>query len=740
MISDEILAGFADDLAPFADIGTDAPAWERVGGKGSLRLSRKGTQTELIFASTGHVEERYGDQSVSHSSFKALLASERFGDLRTWASRQSSLLQRDADEVELLNIRGELSGQSSLVEMTTVDKFLSEPAIGDTTKVLLIDGPAGIGKTYFISELARLRCVNYLSRRDALILHIQSRGRTLSYLLDLMAFSLQRLRLDVTYDQVPVLAKYGLITIAIDGFDELADPEGYEGAWQQVSDLVANVRGSGVVVLAGRETFIGRDRILRDVSSLRSSKDEISVLTLQAPSKSEATSWLSSRGWVNESLTAIGDLLEPRSLALRPFFLKTLSDSSIHERLQRTESTSVLSILIEAMIDREASKFGDEVERHLNLPKRRDYVRSLMSEVARDLAENNSVSVSEGTLSFLAEVAMPSDLPDTVRRILKQRAGVVAFLTNDERAGYRRFYHEKFFEYFLSRVIIAAVRDRQAIKPISRGLFAASFLDTFGEVVTGATSESDARSLLEGCEEMLQMPLSSDRTRRNIASFVIASLAVAELVSDLTISDVEVEEVRFSGVASKARIKNIVIGQFDIRGADLSDVLFENCQIINVISDSATLISEEFPSPVLVQNVENRRVIVSDPSEIENWRVSHLANNPIAESGLVPEELRDHDAIRILQKACRIRQYWLRRGDDVFAARILDNEYWPLLEGLLSKHELLTLENRQASGTNARFIHIRKSGEIMEENAENENVSAFYRDLPRELQLGKKYN
>ena len=47
----------------------------------------------------------------------------------------------------------------------------------------------------------------------------------LTFLQDLIAFSLQRLRLLVTYDQIPVLVRHGLVTLSIDGFDELGDSE-----------------------------------------------------------------------------------------------------------------------------------------------------------------------------------------------------------------------------------------------------------------------------------------------------------------------------------------------------------------------------------------------------------------------------------------------------------------------------------------------------------------------------------
>lgn len=96
-----------------------------------------------------------------------------------------------------------------------------------STSILLIDGPAGVGKTVFIENLACNRARSYKVKRLPLLLHVKSRGRILTFLQDLIAFSLQTLRLDVTYDQIPTLVRRGLITLAIDGFDELGDPNGF---------------------------------------------------------------------------------------------------------------------------------------------------------------------------------------------------------------------------------------------------------------------------------------------------------------------------------------------------------------------------------------------------------------------------------------------------------------------------------------------------------------------------------
>ncbi|MBB2203395.1 NACHT domain-containing protein [Gluconacetobacter tumulisoli] len=442
----------ASDLAVFADIGTDAPSVESVQGGFSVRLTRQGEATEIAVSQRSDaLIEIWGDERQKHASLKALLASERYGNLRDWAAKQVAFLDQEMRKTgDLIDISGYLNTPFNSADAAAVDDSLCGSQNVDSTRILLIDGPAGIGKTQFITSLSKRRADGFMIRRRPLILHVQSRGRTLSYLYDLVAFSLQRIRLDVTFDQVPILAKYGLITLAIDGFDELADPDGYENAWSQVSDLIAVLRGSGSIILAGRETFIGRDRVLKDISSLRVEKDELNVLTLQPPSKSTAVKWLLSQGWQEDQVAVIEDFLEPNSLALRPFFLKTLSNPEIAQSISSSNAFSVLSILMDAMIGREIAKFGEAVERSLNASDRRKYLISLLGEAARDMAESNNSAISDATLSWLVDVALPREIDESINRILKARSHALAFFTNDDRRGYRRFYHDKFYEYFLS--------------------------------------------------------------------------------------------------------------------------------------------------------------------------------------------------------------------------------------------------------------------------------------------------
>lgn len=734
----ELVEDYSRDLSAFADIGTAAPIVEQTRLGFSVSFTRMGDETELQFEEGSHVViEVFGDTSIKHANFRSLLASDRYGHMRDWALKQriflEEFLKADGDGIEL---SGRFNGGIESVGIQELDQFITLPQRSASSRILLVDGPAGIGKTYFILKLAHDRASNYLTARRPLILHVQSRGRTLSYIYDLIAYSLQRLRLSSTYDQIPVLAKHGLITIAIDGFDELADPDGYDLAWSQVSELIEGLRGAGSIILAGRETFVGRERVIRDIASIRD-EDEVSVFTLQAPTKGQAISWLHAKGWTEDQIALIEEFLEPYSLALRPFFLNTLSNPVIASTIRDTSSSSVLAILMDAMIDREVDKFGEAVELELSFDERRQYVRNLLGEVAREMAENSGVSVSDANLSWLVEVALPVKVSDSVVRLLKARSQVLAFLTNDDRPGYRRFFHDKFYEYFLTYVVVDTLSRLEIGKFVSRNILGSSFLETFGIIVMSGIDLERSKLYLSNASKLLQTYPPIDRTRRNLGALLIASLPIADFIENFEISSVDIDEARAVGTASDSSLVEVVISQLDARGADLSGVSFRKCVVLTLIGDEATKLPSSMPIPTRIQDISLGTSLVSKPSDAKDWVHRHLANPPEQEKGLIPSRLRDHLALKLLGKACR-RQYWLRTSDDIHSAKILNDDYWSLLERVLGDNNLLRVELRPVSGTDARCLHIRQSDALMGEDASIPDVVRFYGQLVQELDMDSR--
>ena len=234
------------------------------------------------------------------------------------------------------------------------DYLVSQTSPEQSVQITLIDGPAGIGKTRFIESLAGSRAKNFLVNRRPLILHVQSRGRVLTFLQDLIAFSLQRLRLSVTFDQLPILVRHGLVTLAIDGFDELGDPNGYDLAWSQVGELVNQVRGNGTLILAGRETFIGRERMTKQITSLQNDRDLINSFSLQPPNRKPQEPGSEEEDGPTTTSVQSRSCLKWGSYALRPFFLSQLADPDVVSTIRDDPTGNPLSFLVNLMVNREA--------------------------------------------------------------------------------------------------------------------------------------------------------------------------------------------------------------------------------------------------------------------------------------------------------------------------------------------------------------------------------------------------
>ena len=159
------------------------------------------------------------DVTYTHASYKALLASlasQRFANLARWAESQRILLRHlEQEQDNRLPVSGRLLGYGDLVGPEDLDDILQRaPYQSDTVSVTLIDGSVGIGKTRFIELLCLLRATNYRLHQRSLILHVESRVRVMTFIQDLIAFGLQTMRVEVTFDQVPILVRNGLVCLA----------------------------------------------------------------------------------------------------------------------------------------------------------------------------------------------------------------------------------------------------------------------------------------------------------------------------------------------------------------------------------------------------------------------------------------------------------------------------------------------------------------------------------------------
>ena len=723
-----------NDLSLFADLGTAPPRVVSSGPNSVVRMARNGREIELVLHPDGAIQEHDEDGDRRHVDARALLASPNFGDLGRWADAQKAFLSvRIATET--IPISGVLSANNQPIDVDGVDTTIipSDETDVPRLRILLVDGPAGIGKTSLIRALAFRRAAAYRHSRRPLILHVESRGRMLQNIMDLMAFSLQTLRVNVTYDQVPVLVRYGLVTLAIDGFDELADPNGYELAWAQVNELVTAARGHGSLVLAGRETFIGRERLIEALSAFRRETDTLDTYTIQPITPNVAKGWLRKQGWADAVFDQgnMEPLFEPGSYALRPFFLYELAREGVRDKVESGAVDDLMWFLVETMIHREATKFGADVEAVTTKEGRVNFLLRFLGEVARDLAENQTDAIASDSLAWLAEVAAADLVPLTLIGILKNRAGVVAFLTDDDRRGYKRFSHAQLLNHFLSRITIDALLIGDVPKYIRRNIIGADFLASFGEVLRHVDNERISSFVTISIARINELG-DLDRSRRNLGTLVILTMGALDQNLNLILSDVSIDEALVIETVSILTLKRVVIAQLDARGADLRAFSFDaECHVFSLIADVGTRLPLSLPRPRRIQLPDR---VLTDPTEIAEWLPGSLVEASQAISTDIPEHLRNHGIIELIGRACRYRPFWMRDGEEKVTRRILQDPYWETLRQLLMRHELLTVRHDvPASGQAGVFFHIRRKDDILAHRTSDARIRAFYDDVMKTM-------
>jgi len=733
------------DLSPFADIGVSGPTASEKDGKINLKLVRDGRTLKIgvdkVTGKVGLVSDT--GASRAYSSFPNLLASEYFSNLRKWADVQQSYLKRHAvSENDLLPIRANSSRGDLVESIEAVEAIISHaPERPDSSEILLIDGPAGIGKSTLIEQLALRRAERYRNVAEPLILHVKSRGRVLSNLQDLMAFSLQTLRLHITYDQVPILAKHGLVILAIDGFDELGDPNGYELAWAQVNDLVSSVRGRGMLILAGRDTFIGRDRLVKNVKSIRPDIDVVTELALEAPTPIQARQWLSRKAqWSDASfdLPAISVLLDEGSYALRPVFLRLLRDQVRPRDIKVRSEPDLTEMLISAMIVREAKKFGTAVESAMTLNGIEAYLRSFLREVAREMADSQAESIDATALTWAAEAALGDDYSEEIASLVKNRSQVVAFLSEDDRSGHLRFSHAQIMNYFLSQVTIETVGQGEVPKYLRRNTLAKDFLISFSDILYDKSSKGDGLVSLFciNGNSIAKKSINLDRTAKNLGALLIAGVPSFEAVGNVVIGGYHVDETLIKKTAPRCTLQNLVINQLDVRGADLSALDFSNVAIVQLIVDDTTKLSATFPTPSAL--LTSNGTLLSDDAAVDEWIDAHGRKTDVSSAEWMPPGLPAHPAYKLLGRVCRQKRYWLRSEGDIYAARIINDEWWPSLSKVLNMHDCLKIENdRPASGRSSTFYHVKHTDALLGEDFSIPWVAKFFWDLAKEIGVSR---
>ena len=738
-----------EDLKLFADPFEEFTGHLHNDGSWGAHLVRRGKEMMVVRRSNGTIRQKNlasrDEGDIEHLNFKGLLVSESFANLDRLAGAQRYFTRNLIDpetgklkkflpvsgEVELSNRPGSSVGFNEIHDMS----FLENQSC-----VLIIDGSAGVGKSYMLERIVRSRAhpKSYKGEGKPLLLHVESRGKVLMSLNDRIAGTLSSLRASFFEEELKPLIRRGVIQLAIDGFDELSDSRGYIRAWGALREFIGDLKGKGTCVLAGRDTMLDRATVDYGLKTVVD-PENIVFLRIQHPSTKEVVKWLSGHKEWNKKyaiLRHLGEQFESSEYLRRPFFASRIADLG-PDRVEDTHGDPIAD-LIEGIVQREGERLAS-VPADITIELAVDLYGEVLSEVARMMMddETNEIEIDLVEL-LLIEVFGDYANPEMVSA-LAQRAKALALLEEGrENSDKRTFPHETVRSYFFARNIFDYFPKHGATTGLYRVPLSDDDFRIFNRVAR-RKHESDQRQLREKLLEKLREPGGYDYLRSNIGGLLLSFAPLKEDDDEddvLVLSHLELREIWMADLlgTQKVSLNHCRIHRLDVRGADLGEVSFLNTEVDELLADSLVMFGTSAPDItrciIIHEHFGKQKRIFKD--DISEW---------IKQGSRVLEK-NDADLNErwfLLQKFARIsmRQYWIPTNSHLPVLRsVFLSPLWPDLRQLLERHKRLKSDaTRHASGPR-EWLHLVAAEEFLKPGeAQQETTRLILEELNVSLQV-----
>lgn len=688
--------GYDEVFGPFADPATDI-VFEDKSGEVFINISRNGEARQYaIDEANGRVRDTLNKRA--YPNLNSLLASSEFADLRSLASTQLRMLASFGSSPFLSPNYTSSESNGMVTGLEHLSSMLGATE-KNTTKIVLLDGPAGIGKTHLLQRLTWERARDYSSSgKNSPVLYIGSRGAKLSNLRAELAAATQQLRASFTFDQVPILVRRGLLDLAIDGFDELVDADGYHDAWHALQSFLAEISGSGICILAGRDTFFDQQGFLARLDASKHSIRLVQVHLLLADPQ-QALKWLRQNKWSDDGISAIQSILKHNSYALRPYFLSVLAERPDWEADER--STTVRSFLVDRFLDRESQLIknmlgGDDIQI-------REALCRMFEDAATDMFEREQGEVDVEYLGLLCELSFDGLFPQDDIRKLTHKAGSFGLLEPGASVRMRKFPHSEILHHFLSRALLDDLYEGKVSLALRRGVLGGDFLEVFQDVIEHEPAFS-LKGALSNLMGLISSDFSSDRLQANGAAILLASLSRSLDSDPRILKNLQVNECSLSGHLAASELESLNIYRLDARGADFSEVIFTDVVVSMLIADNLTKFGLTRPTVSTIHVTDDFNIeTIHEPQAIKEWQNAHGATEDI--------NLDEIPLFRFFERICRkaIRQFYFKYSDadpDPTSEFLID-PMWPILAEILRKHGRLDEVLKAVSGPPSMMYHIR---------------------------------
>ena len=743
------------DVRAFADPGSDVIAepqnlfWEQGGAihDVGLRQSANGPWPDI----------RLNGAWINYKSF---LASAHLADLHQLAQFVVKTTVEETGYVDTLAV-GSDEEEEEPQPTEAVDLIESRSTKNlpfQSTRILLVGGEAGSGKTMSLRKMTLRRAQKYLAgHAKSLFFYVDVQGRSLSRLDDAMARQLDDLRAKFPYSAVVPLVRHGLLIPVVDGFDELLGSGGYDDAFASLAAFVARLEGAGVVVASARSSFFDYNNF-REYAS-RFGYDGrlgygVDTVELQPWDEAQADSFVSLRTGgqgppdgvqVLANFRKLRRELDKPELLSKPFYVSKITELLI-EGESLSSGNTVIGQLVGAFVNREHRKLLGNDGTPLLTPEQH---RLFLTELAMEMWLQESRRLDFDTVQELgALLAEDYGLPRQTVAAIRQRASSYAFLTTVEtNRRALRFEHEVFYSYFLAEKLGQCLRDGS---DDLRRFLDRSVLDdmTVRQAIRLANADNTVRAtVIESICSILQPGMMHAVARENGGRIVAGLLTsggrlrpggtlrhlnfrhdkLGPIVLDrphfyrcdfqtVDFTDARVESPRFEECTLSSPKIALGTTRFERATEDLA------AQVHGIFVETG---DEDFPkgecfAPDSVRAILARLGADIDPGH--DQPVAGYTSNQKARIDLLAKFLHKME-----------RRFYVSKNDlEKFSTTRAPQ--WPVLRQLLEKHELLTEQFVRKSGPSEPLLRLSHPPRIIRAGEDTRDrsrpdVTAFWGDL-----------
>ena len=723
------------DLASFVDPGTtlDVTIESARSFRAAWTMRGKGRDAVFSISPSRGISVNSGGRNQGYRQFIAGPDMANLRDIATMIFRASTpgLFVATRARCE----EGDDTLPGSAVDLLTT---LLDCDAEDATRVLMVTGDAGAGKTRVLRELVQRQAEGYLHGQTAkLLLYVNAQGRALARLNEALATELQDLRVGLTYHSVAVLARLGVLVPVIDGFDELLGVSGYDDAFSSLAGFLEQLDGEGHLLVSARSVyyeseFLARSGNVSNVGGLNCVYSAVRVLDWSDGDRAE---YLEKWGAQRELSDAESEKLAQRVgvvagrhavLLSKPlFFARTVE--LLRENPEFSGGDDLLRALVDEYLTRETGEklLGRWSE---SLLTEKQYER-LMRELAQEMWNQETRELDYRSVQEVAEYFVVSEnMPEGTQQVIVERMPALAFLSRAGDAAPHAgiaFEHELFFFYFLAKSVASEIGSEG--KDLRMVLSRSAMPEDLAERVAGELR--DARELADG--DRLQVLLNrlsaagvsewrrQTQVRENAG---LVSLALLRAYADLeghenAIEDCAVRSVVWPGSHLRGvTLRRCSFHDVIVRRTDLTTTKFLRCEMLDTVLLEPRIARES--TRLELRGIEAAHVLGIRVPDNDSVRVTHdpeaIAKTlrecgaPLRPDSPEPHSQVSQDYVVLMDELLRAyrRANPVYKGDPNLRSLFEDRD-WGTMERLLVEHELVTKEHRVTKGQPKEFLRRR---------------------------------